>query len=622
MNEINKCVLNALAYWTSPQTLEVIKIDPFVTDKIVQLALDIQNQIDDVYKEKAIQFCKERIFTIGDVSLLLKAVHTFDQAFPSESSPKRTFVFENGEERAFSALELKFLTKISQFFELILNGKFIEGTQPTLSLKNIQKSVFDALFLTLENGMIKDVDQAFAILKLSAFLQITHSPAEKFVQKMWSFEKDHPRILTFTNQPEIRSLNDSVREHLAEFLLYAINEAVGRKKDPQEYLEGLKNLDPSTICFTLNTLDEVFEIVLDKLPNLTDLNQYRVQYTLSSGLMHLSKLTGLKTLRLNGVQKLNDQNVSAVSQLTTLTSLNLCHKEIGDARIKSFETLANLKTLDLNNNRAISDEGVLNVARLSNLEILNISNCGRISNIALQHLELLSLQKLFIGGCSITDEGLKHLIWQTKLVELNFQNCKEITGKGLTYISALTNLRVLNLRACNVNNDLDILSLSSLQNLSELNISYCENLSNLSLKFLSTNNTQLAKLELSGGKKYTDHGFSYFYKLPNLTELDLHRCSGFSSEGMKSLLSLTKLQYLELSETQVSHSGFKMINQLPLITFLGIKNCPINGYALSSVYKMPQLRTLIFGNKNKFDKEDQKELKNKFPHLELRNLGD
>ncbi len=620
MNEINNPISEALVYWTSPQTLEIIKIDPFITEKIVQLALHIRNQIEDTYKEKAIECCKERIFTIGNVSLLLKAVHTFDQVFPSESSPKRTLIFENGEERIFSALELKFLTKVSEFFELFLGNKFLQGNQPTLSLKNIQKSVFDALFLSLENGMIKDVDQAFDILKLSAFLQMTHSPAETFIKNMWSFEEDHPRILKLANQLEIRSLNGPVRSHLAEFLIYAINQAVCRDKNPQEYLEGLKNLDPSKICFTLDTLDEVFEIVLEKLPNLAELDQYRTEYYLSSGLKHLSKLTSLTTLKFNGIQKLNDQNVSVVSQLISLTSLDLSFKKISDAGIKSFATLANLKNLDLHYNDKISDDGVQVIAQLRNLEIINISHCAGISNAALHHLKLLSLQKLFIGGCSITDEGLEHLICQTKLIELYIDNCKKVTNKGCNYISPLTNLTILSLRSDLISNQ-GILSLSSLKKLSELDISNCENLSDESLKFLSTNNTQLAKLELSRGKKYTERGFSHFPKLPNLTELDLGECTGFSDYDIKYFFTLTKLQSLELSETEISNIGLEMITKLPLITYLGIKRSRIRGYGLSSIYKMPQLRTLVFGNKNNFDKEDLVKLKNKFPHLELQNLG-
>lgn len=624
-NEIS----DVMVYWTSPHTPKVIKIDPFITDKIYQLARIIQDLTNIPSRENAIRLCKERIFIIEDIGRLLKSIHVFDQAFQNikreelEVSGEKTLIFEDGKERKLSSLEVEFLTKFSLFFESLLSGHFIESNQTSISLKDVKKDAFDTLFLTLENGKIDNLHQAFDILELSAFFGIRHPPAEKFIENMWGFEDEEMRnkILKFVKMPQIQGLSDSVRSHLAEFLIYGLQRGYYGKTDQQEYLDGLRNLAPKKICFTLDTTNPVFKLVLDQLPNLNELDQYRVQNSLSSGLSHLRTLSRLTTLNLSGVAKLNDENVQVVSQIKSLTSLDLDFKKISDVAINAFSTLDKLKILKLKYTQ-ISDDGVKILAQLPSLEFLDLRNCSRVSDIALQHLKLLSLQKLYLNSCSISDKGLKHLTCQSRLVELDLQNCERVSDNGLVSLSMMTNLTVLSLRICKLITDQGILAISSLKKLSELDISVCENLTDKSLEYLSINNTQLTKLLLLRGTNYTDLGLSHLAQLSQLSELDLRDCKGISDSGISKLLPLTNLQSLSLSDTRISSSSLRILANFPILTHLSINHCPIYGYALSSIHQMPQLRTLIYGNKNKFDQNDLKELKNRFPHLNLENRGD
>ena len=255
-------------YWTSPNNAALIKIDPFICDKIRQLAQVIRQCPNNDDAANAMNQCKERIFTVENLGRLLQCVHAFDQAFPDiekTDSEKKTLIFDNGEKRPLSALEVKFLVTISEYFKSLFSERYKEAKQTDLSLINVQKNTFDTLMLTLENGKIDNARQAFDILALSAYLMMRHSPAETYFQNMWSFddEKTSKMILEFCNHPEIQSFPDPVRSHLAEFLIFSIDQACKRRTDPKSYLQALKNLDPKKICFTLGVCDEAFKIVLD-----------------------------------------------------------------------------------------------------------------------------------------------------------------------------------------------------------------------------------------------------------------------------------------------------------------------------------------------------------------------
>ena len=129
--------------------------------------------------------------------------------------------------------------------------------------------------------------------------------------------------------------------------------------------------------------------VVKRLTDLKQLSLFNRKRITDDGLRHLTRLSELQVLALNGTN-VRGQGLQHVVHMRNLTGL----------------------TLD---NTPLTDEGLRYIGELANLEWLHFSNT-RITNDGLKHIaSLRSLEDLQIRGTSITDEGIKHLAGMTSL---------------------------------------------------------------------------------------------------------------------------------------------------------------------------------------------------------------
>ena len=203
-----------------------------------------------------------------------------------------------------------------------------------------------------------------------------------------------------------------------------------------EHLAGLTTLESLDVGFSLVN-DEGFE----SLAPLERLHTFAFGGNKLTGrsLPLLRLLPSLRDLVVSGKQRtdsgnwgleLNDFNMSSLEALTGLRSLDVADMRISDESIKVIQKLVNLETLDLSRTlvssagmrelrslrflrdlklaqvEGIDDRAAAAFVEMEQLETLDLAET-QISDRSLPDLgRMKSLQKVFVGGASVTAEGV------------------------------------------------------------------------------------------------------------------------------------------------------------------------------------------------------------------------
>lgn len=270
---------------------------------------------------------------------------------------------------------------------------------------------------------------------------------------------------------------------------------------------------------------------------------------------HLSRLTNVRSLRIQDVEEFSDEHMVHVKGLRTLRSLMLVRTGVADEGLVYLKNLTNLEFLGLMSDRftdgalkhikglkglkslrlddaEITDKGVKKLKEsglLAPLEFLVLSNT-RITDAGLAHLTgMINLKWLYIRDTAVADAGLAHLKGLPKL-EMLILNNTGVTDAGIVHLKGLTNLSSLYLRDTEVT-DAGLEALTGLANLSYLHLS---------------------------GPQVTDPGLAHLGKLAKLEELGLDGC-GISDAGLEHLKGLKRLKTVYLNRTEITKEGYEKI---------------------------------------------------------------
>eukprot|EP00633_Aureoumbra_lagunensis_P009806 CAMPEP_0197322574 /NCGR_PEP_ID=MMETSP0891-20130614/69983_1 /TAXON_ID=44058 ORGANISM="Aureoumbra lagunensis, Strain CCMP1510" /NCGR_SAMPLE_ID=MMETSP0891 /ASSEMBLY_ACC=CAM_ASM_000534 /LENGTH=820 /DNA_ID=CAMNT_0042815003 /DNA_START=2533 /DNA_END=4995 /DNA_ORIENTATION=- len=258
---------------------------------------------------------------------------------------------------------------------------------------------------------------------------------------------------------------------------------------------------------------------LSKLKALQSLNLSGCNQ-LEGNILSLKELTALQTLNLSGCRKLKGDkgDISSLSNLTALQTLNLsgCNQLQGE--ISDLSQLIALQTLDLSGCEQLQGN-ISSLSPLTALQILSLAFCeqlqGDISNLR----PLTALQTLALTGCNQLEGNISSLSELTALQTLHLTGCKQLQG-DISRLSKLAALRILYLIRCNQLRG-DISSLSPLTALEHINLLGCNqlqgNISSLSplkkLQYLDLSECKLLQGNISS-------------LLSELTALRIHDFSG------------------------------------------------------------------------------------------------
>jgi len=167
------------------------------------------------------------------------------------------------------------------------------------------------------------------------------------------------------------------------------------------------------------------------------------------GFQHLSYLTNLRTLYLDGSYNLTDPDFDCLAALTNLMELNLDSCKVSNASLKSLEYLEKLNLLSLNACE-LSDTGMVSVRNLTNLQFLDLGGVQRITDATIESIHKLNrLEYLVLDGChQLTDKALNYLSQHPKLQYLSIEDCALVTDDGVVSLSSLADLTLLSTWGC------------------------------------------------------------------------------------------------------------------------------------------------------------------------------
>lgn len=159
-----------------------------------------------------------------------------------------------------------------------------------------------------------------------------------------------------------------------------------------------------------------------------------------------------------------------------------------------------------------------------------------------------------------------------------------------------------------VDNNLETLTPSVLQtrvlvkrfpNLKVLHLTNCANIRNKDLLIISESGLSLHTLTLGDDTNkpwVTNVGLSSIARMPTLTSLNLHDCSGVTNKGLLELTALQGLSSLSLKGcSKLTSGGFEAIQGHTSLTSLNLFGCRISDAGLQALRHL-QLVTLHLGN--------------------------
>ncbi len=207
------------------------------------------------------------------------------------------------------------------------------------------------------------------------------------------------------------------------------------------------------------------------------------------------------------------------------------------------------------------------------LEALNLSNCHLISDVSLKLIsENLSYLKSI--NCSYNREITGEILSQKRRnwVTANFMGCTHLSDRGLHKISILApSLKNLSISCNSLTNNGLRKSLLELPSLTSLSISDCNQLTDYSLKKLSS--LSINKLQINQALNFTDKLLFSLVNQP-LYSLEISGAAKITDKGVESIFPLP-LNKLVILNANLSDSSINTFNNLPL-----------RALALSSCYRL------------------------------------
>jgi internalin A len=242
-----------------------------------------------------------------------------------------------------------------------------------------------------------------------------------------------------------------------------------------------------------------------KIERLPELRSLRLDgSTISDGAFrHVGAVSGLENLYLGTAWKLTDEGLIHLRGLQRLRTLGL-PRQATDRSLETVGSLVQLERLFLGGAR-ISDDGLGHLENLTRLQVFSLH--GRdISSRGLEHLgRLVQLRELDLSDTKVTDDGLVRLRGLTALVSLNLQRT-HVSGEGFVYLRDLPHLKFLLLSGTPVN-DSGLVHVAAIRSFVSVSLS---------------------------GTKITDAGLAHLERLSGAHSIHL-RCTAVTRAGIERL---------------------------------------------------------------------------------------
>ncbi len=176
------------------------------------------------------------------------------------------------------------------------------------------------------------------------------------------------------------------------------------------------------------------------------LNLFRCNQLTDQGLMRVGELKSLEQLFLNNNGGLTSAIFEGISQLTSLTRLEIDDVSLNQSDLAHLATLSKLETLGISRSSEstmLNEEGLKHLSRLKSLQSLTMQNADIDDKSIAQITKLTDMQRLGLSGTRITDEGVAKLAKELPgLLRLGLSGT-EVTDAGMEHVGKLKQLEWL-----------------------------------------------------------------------------------------------------------------------------------------------------------------------------------
>lgn len=266
----------------------------------------------------------------------------------------------------------------------------------------------------------------------------------------------------------------------------------------------------------------------------------------------------------------------------------------------------------------LSAADIAAVGRLPELRALQIHNCRTLDDAAVASLTgLAHLDTLALTNSALTDAAVETIATAfPHLVDLDLSSNANMTGAALKWISRLEGLERLGLLQ-NRFNDLHTRRLAKLQTLEVLDLRGNMEAGDMTLDVLgklpklralkhrSTAVTDDGIERLAASKSLaallmqdfaiTDAAGPTLARIGTLESLEIFRCQGFGSAGLRALAPLKKLSRLSLRDLPtLDDAGLEVLADLPALKELSVRETGVTDAGLAKIAALPGLESLTF----------------------------
>ncbi len=322
------------------------------------------------------------------------------------------------------------------------------------------------------------------------------------------------------------------------------------------------------------------------------------------------KLTDLEKLQVYNFRDLNDEMASQLAGLKNLTALALTNSVINDSTVEMIaKSFPKLTDLDLSSNTNLTN-GVLKViCEISGLERLTLVQ-NRFNEVGTSHLsKLQNLRALDLrGNMEAGNMTMEVIAGLPKLTSLKHRSTA-VSDFGVEYLAASKTLESLLMQDFVVTGQAGQ-HIAKLEKLTQLEIFRCQGFSSDGV--LALKGMKLSRLTLRDLPAIDDSAMDVFTDLPELKRLYLHELASVSDSGLANLAALKSLEVLDIwTVPQMTDATVEVLAALPNIKDLSIRTTDVTDAAVDKLLAMPNLQSLTFKENGNVTAEGLKKLAGK-----------
>lgn len=303
---------------------------------------------------------------------------------------------------------------------------------------------------------------------------------------------------------------------------------------------------------------------IDPVKFLADLNTKHSEQINDDDLKTLANLeSGREQVTFLNITRgaVSDEALQNLTKLPELTQLDLTSTNIDGHGFAALRDCPKLRKLKVSSVLRMSQQGWEELSKLTQLEILDVSSTSNITNADVaKFVALTNLKELDLSSTPITDDVFKSLAEMERLEILKIEGNTQLKGHGLqAYSRTKPTLRELHA----TRTPLHAAGLKHIKSIP-------------SLELLDISNSSL-----------TDQPFADLKGAAHLVHLKIGGANQLSNAAMQTVLSMSKLQILDLEAMQsVTDPGLGILSKKSGLQTLNAKRTPFTRKAIDLFQKI------------------------------------